>query len=168
VKRLLLASLGLLALVLVPARTVSMPTDDLSQLRTLEKSVATAFNDKDVDALMAAYAPGKSLFVYDVFGPPGTYLSWDAYRNAFEHFFAAVHGPLHYTMSALDVEASGDVGYSHSLQHVSGVLAKDGKPFDYTVRVTDVYRKINGKWLIVQEHVSLPLDRRTFAPLLHT
>ena len=27
-----------------------------------------------------------------------------------------------------------------------------------TVRVTDVYRKIDGKWLIVQEHVSVPID----------
>jgi hypothetical protein len=33
--------------------------------------------------------------------------------------------------------------------------------------VTDVYRKIGGKWLIVQEHVSLPIDRDTFTPMLH-
>jgi hypothetical protein len=35
------------------------------------------------------------------------------------------------------------------------------------VRVTDVYRKIDGKWLIVQEHISLPIDRSTFTPMLH-
>ena len=62
---------------------------------------------------------------------------------------------------------SGDVGYSRSLQRVAGIHAKDGKSFDYTVRVTDVYRKIAGKWLIVQEHLSLPVDRSTFAPILH-
>ncbi|MGA7355121.1 MAG: hypothetical protein WBW76_06805 [Candidatus Cybelea sp.] len=33
--------------------------------------------------------------------------------------------------------------------------------------MTDVYQKINGKWLIVQEHLSLPIDRNTFTPLLH-
>jgi ketosteroid isomerase-like protein len=27
-----------------------------------------------------------------------------------------------------------------------------------TVRVTDVYRKIGGRWLVVQEHVSVPID----------
>jgi hypothetical protein len=27
--------------------------------------------------------------------------------------------------------------------------------------VTDVYRKIKGKWLIVQEHVSFPVDLAT-------
>ncbi len=81
--------------------------------------------------------------------------------------FAAIDGPLRLTMSDLEVEVSGDVGYSRSLQRVSGVHAKDGKPFDYTVRVTDVYRKIAGEWLIVQEHISLPIDRNTFAPMLH-
>ena len=82
--------------------------------------------------------------------------------------FAAIDGPLHLTMSDLDVTASGDVGYSRSLQRVSGVRANGGKLFDYTVRVTDVYRKVGGKWLIAQEHLSLPIDRTTFAPLLHS
>jgi hypothetical protein len=26
------------------------------------------------------------------------------------------------------------------------------------LRVSDVYRKLNGKWLIVKEHVSVPFD----------
>jgi hypothetical protein len=30
-----------------------------------------------------------------------------------------------------------------------------------SVRVTDVLRKVNGKWLIVQEHVSVPVDLAT-------
>jgi ketosteroid isomerase-like protein len=143
------------------------PNDDLSQLRTLERTFATAMNDKDLDAVMGVYAPTKSLFVFDVVGPPGVHFGWDEYREAFQHMFAATAGPLHLTMSDLDVDVSGDVGYGRSLQRVYGVYANDGKPFDYTVRVTDVYRKIGGKWLIVQEHVSLPIDRGTFAPTLH-
>jgi ketosteroid isomerase-like protein len=145
-----------------------MPSnDDLSQLHTLEKELVTAMNNKDVDALMTAYAPVKSLFVFDVVGPPSVHFGWDEYRAAFTQMFAAIAGPLSHSISDLDIEVSGDVGYGRSLQHVSGVGAKDGKPFDYTVRVTDVYRKIGGKWLIVQEHVSLPIDRTTFTPMLH-
>ena len=41
----------------------------------------------------------------------------------------------------------------------------DGTPIDMTVRVTDVYRKIDGKWLIVQEHVSVPIDFSTGKPV---
>ena len=124
-------------------------------------------NDKDVDAVMAVYAPGKSLLVFDVVGPPAVHFGWDEYRDAFKQMFAAISGPLRLTVSDLDVEVSGDVGYGRSLQRVSGTHAKDGKSFDYTVRVTDVYRKIRGKWLIVQEHVSLPVDRNTFTPMLN-
>ena len=35
---------------------------------------------------------------------------------------------------------------------------------DLVVRVSDVYRKQAGKWLIVQEHVSVPLDAKTMQP----
>ena len=143
-----------------------MPSDDLSQLRMLETTLAAAFNDKDADAAMVVYAPGKSLSVFDVVGPPGAYFTWDAYREALKRFFATVRGPLRFTVSDLHVEASGDVGYGRSLQHVTGVRAKDGKPFEYTVRVSNVYRKLDGKWLIVHEHVSLPLDRDAFTPIL--
>jgi ketosteroid isomerase-like protein len=32
---------------------------------------------------------------------------------------------------------------------------------DMTMRATDVYRKVNGKWLIVHEHYSAPIDLAT-------
>jgi ketosteroid isomerase-like protein len=39
-----------------------------------------------------------------------------------------------------------------------------GQPIDLTVRATDVYRKIKGNWLIVHEHVSVPVDLDTGKP----
>ena len=98
--------------------------DDLSQLRALETTVAAAFGSKDADAAMAAYAPGNTLFVYDVVGPPGVYHSWDEYHEALKRFFATFRGPLHFAISDLDINASGDVAYSRSLQHVSGTSEK--------------------------------------------
>jgi len=138
-----------------------------AQLRALETSLASAFTKKDIDAVMAVYAPGKSLFVFDLVGPPGVYSSWDGYREAWSHFFAMFPGSLYYTISDLEIAVSGDVAYSRSLHHLSGNRA-DGTPYDITARVTDVYRKIGPKWLIVQEHASLPLDRQTFKPILHS
>ena len=140
---------------------------DIAQLRSLEEAFAKAMNDKEIDAVMAVYAPGDSLFVFDVVGPPGVHFGWEEYREAFTQMFAAIEGPLRFSMSDLDLVVSGDVGYGRSLQRVSGVHVKGGKPFDYTVRVTDVYRKVDGKWLIVQEHISLPVERATFSPMLH-
>ena len=37
----------------------------------------------------------------------------------------------------------------------------DGKPLDLTLRVTDVFKKTNGKWLVIHEHVSWPVDLAT-------
>jgi hypothetical protein len=31
-------------------------------------------------------------------------------------------------------------------------------------RTTDVYRKMNGKWFIVEEHNSVPVDLETMKP----
>ena len=50
--------------------------------------------------------------------------------------------------------AGADVAYVHSIQHVVGT-AKDGKKMDFTVRVTDGFKKIDGKWLIAHEHVAI-------------
>lgn len=142
--------------------------DDLAQLHVLESTFAKAMNDKDLDGVMAVYARGNALFVFDVVGAPSAHAGWDRYREAFEHMFAAIDGPLDLTMSDLEIQVVGDFAYGRSLQRVSGIHRKGGKPFDYTVRVTDVYRKIDGQWSIVQEHLSLPIDRDTFAPMLHS
>lgn len=162
----LMAPLGLLAFLAMSQGAAAAVNDDVAQLQALENKFATAFANKDVAAMMSLYAPGNSLFVFDVVGPPGAYSSWDAYREAWTHFFAMFKGPVHSTISNLHIETSGDIGYGRSLQHVSGVR-KDGKTYDITARVTDVFRKIDGKWLIVQEHASLPIDRDTFKPILH-
>jgi hypothetical protein len=41
------------------------------------------------------------------------------------------------------------------------VAGKDGNLIDVKFRVTDVLRKAKGKWLIVHEHVSVPVDLAT-------
>jgi ketosteroid isomerase-like protein len=58
------------------------------------------------------------------------------------------------------VETDGNLGYSHCIFRTVGP-GKDGKPLDLTVRVTDVYKKTNGKWLALHEHVSWPVDLET-------
>jgi len=66
-------------------------------------------------------------------------------------------------LTDLDVVADRNLAYSHSIQHVAGT-DKQGKKLDLTVRVTDVYKKARGRWLIVHEHVSVPVDLDTGKP----
>ena len=57
----------------------------------------------------------------------------------------------------------GDVAYTHSAQRITANMGAKART-TVIVRVTDVLRKINGKWLIVEEHVSIPVDLNTMKP----
>lgn len=132
---------------------------DVADIKALEDRYVAAFNAKDVDAIMAAYGPEEALFVFDVI-PPLQYNGVRMYRKTYEDFLALFPGEFHVSISDLDitVSASGDVAYGHSLQHVKGVR-KNGKKTDGILRVTNGYRKVNGQWLIAQEHNSIPPTR---------
>lgn len=134
-------------------------TSDEAQIRALEDKFAAGVNAKNVDAIMKVYAPGKDLVVFDVV-PPRQYVGAAAYRKDWQSTLGGFAGPVVFAITDLHVVTSGDLGYSHSIQHLAGTDPHGGK-VDMTVRVTDVYRKENGKWLIVHEHVSVPVDLAT-------
>src|SRR5882757_6329085 len=91
---------------------------------------------------MKVYVPDQTLFVFDV-APPRQYVGAGAYRKDWEDFLNDLDGPVKFDITDLAVVADGNLGYSHSIQHVSG-KNKKAEVLDLTVRVTDVYRKIDG------------------------
>lgn len=139
-------------------------SDDNAQINALYQQFTTAFRNKDVDAVMSVYVAGPSLFVFDV-GTPREHVGSDSYRADWKSLFASLKGPTisSFEITELAVVISGNVAYSHSIQHFSGTTP-NGKPLALTVRVTDVLRKIDGKWLIVMEHVSVPINFTTMKP----
>ena len=128
-------------------------------IKALEDRYVAAVDAKDVDKIMECYAAGDGLFVFDVI-PPRQYAGAAAYHKNWSDLFAGMKGPVKVELSDLDVTTSGNIAYGHVIQHVTGTTS-DGKPMDFTYRTTDVYRKIKGKWLIVQEHNSVPVDLAT-------
>ena len=139
------------------------PTDtkaqDIADVKAVENRFMTAFRAKDVNAIMELCVPDESLIVFDV-TPPLQRVGAEAYRKDWEEVFSRFEGPLQAAISDEDVTAGGDVAYVLSIHHVTGTM-KGGNKVDYTVRVTDGLKKINGKWLIAHTHVSLPVDMRT-------
>ena len=133
-----------------------------AEIRALEERFVAAFKAKDVDAIMKVYAPGQTLVVFDVV-PPRQYVGAAAYRKDWQTFFGSFEGPITVELSNLDVAADRNLAYSHSIQRVAGT-DKQGKKLDLTVRVTDVYKKARGRWLIIHEHVSVPVDLDTGKP----
>jgi uncharacterized protein (TIGR02246 family) len=140
----------------------AQPARDEAKIRALEAQFAAAFNAKNADAIMKVYVPDESLVVFDVV-PPRQYVGAKAFRKDWQDFFASIKGPLKFEISDLEVATDGRLGYGHSIQRVSGTNSK-GQPIDLTLRVTDVYRKVKGNWLIVHTHVSVPVDLDTGKP----
>lgn len=145
---------------------LSNVVDAEAAIQALEARFTAAFNAGDVDAMMKNYVPHESLVVFDVV-PPRQHLGADAYRKAWMGFFAHFNGTPKITITDLAITVDGTLGFSHSIQHVTGTDTQ-GRPVDRTVRVTDGYRKVGGDWLIALEHVSVPVDLATGKPDVHS
>ena len=136
--------------------------DTGADIRALEERFVAAFKAKDLDAIMKAYAPGQTVVVFDVI-PPRQYVGAAAYRKDWQAFLESFAGPITVELTDLDVGTDSNLAYSHSIQRVAGT-DKQGKKLDLTVRVTDVYKKVRGRWLIIHEHISVPVDLETDKP----
>ncbi len=144
------------------ARPAHTQSKDDQAIRALEDRFAAAFRAKNLDAIMKVYAPGDGIFVFDL-STPREYVGYDAYRKDWASLFDSAQGPIAFDISELAIETDGKMGYSHSIQHLAFTM-KDGSRYEVMARVTDVYRKIGGQWLVVHEHVSVPIDPATGKP----
>jgi ketosteroid isomerase-like protein len=113
-----------------------------------------AIRAKDIDAVMSLYAPHIVSFDLD---PPLRYAGTDSKRRAWQEFFAVHTGLITYEVRELGVTTHGELAFVHSLNHVSGMLAS-GHNSDMWVRWTACFRRIDGVWLVVHDHVSVPAD----------
>jgi ketosteroid isomerase-like protein len=134
-------------------------SSDEAAIKALEDQFIKAVAAKDVDGIMASYEHGDDLFVFDLI-PPRQYVGWDAYKKDWQGVIDGCKGPVKATLSDLNVSTDHHLAVGHNIQHFSCTGA-DGKPLDMTMRVTDAYRKSGGKWLIVHEHISVPVDLAT-------
>jgi len=141
------------------AGRIDSKAQDIADLRALEDRFTAAFRAKDVNAIMELCVPDDSLVVFDVH-PPRQYDGAQAYRKDWEDLFQRFDGPLEADISDMDVAAGTNVAYARYLHHVSGTV-RGGKKRGFTVRVTDCFKKINGKWLIAHSHISVPVDMQT-------
>ena len=144
----------------VPMSAQAKSGGDKVAIQALYNEFNDAFNKKDVNRIMAVYAPDA--FVFDVV-PPREYATWDAYKKNWEDLFVMFPGPVTNTISELNITVVGTVAYARSIDD-STMTAKDGSKSRVVVRSTDVLRKSNGKWRIVQEHNSVPVDLATGKP----
>jgi uncharacterized protein (TIGR02246 family) len=133
--------------------------NDEAEIRQLLDRWGKAFRAKDLNGVMSVYATGNALVAYDIV-PPLQCVGAEAYRKNYEEFFAQYNGPLDYEIRDLQIIAGDGVAFLHCVERLSGTL-KSGQKAEVWIRATSGLRKINGKWLIMHDHISAPVDFET-------
>ena len=131
--------------------------DSEGQIRELIENWAESVRNKDVDGVMAHYAPDVTTF--DIV-PPLSMHGAENYKKGWDMWFDSIEGPIEYEIRNPQITASNDVAFCHSLNRVSSVSKKAGKEETW-LRATVGFKKIGGEWLVTHEHVSVPFDMET-------
>ena len=123
-------------------------------IRELIERFARAFRVKDVDGCMSVFA--REIVSYDIL-PPLQAVGAETFVTHWQEFFESYQGPIHVEFPDVSIAAGDDVAFSYCLHRIAGTL-KSGHKTDFWLRWTAGWRKSNGKWLIVHEQVSVPVD----------
>lgn len=133
------------------------PSKDEADIRRLMQEWSQALEAKDVDAMMADYAPDAVLFdgipPYKTEGVEAIKAVWSGCLPYFPETFKSEHRDV-------IVHVAGDIALAHGLHHF--VPTPADHPCGQTwMRVTIGYRRLNGKWKVIHEHASIPFNPMT-------
>jgi uncharacterized protein (TIGR02246 family) len=137
-------------------------TGEEAEIRQLIDGFQRAIRAKDLSGVLSVYAP--DIVSFDLV-PPMQHVGIAAYRRPWEETFASFEGRIGYEVSDLSITAADDVAFSHSLNQMSGII-KGGQTTSVWVRWTACFRKLDGRWLITHEQVSVPIDMESGRALL--
>ncbi|HLZ92463.1 MAG TPA: nuclear transport factor 2 family protein [Candidatus Acidoferrum sp.] len=130
--------------------------NDDAEIRKLLDRWTKAFRARDLDGIMSIYEPGQALVSFDIV-PPLQYTGFEAYKKDYKEFLDQFQGAIDVEYRDLNIIAGDTVAFSRGLERMTGTL-KNGQKFDAWVRFTECYRKTNGHWLAIHDHISVPVD----------
>ncbi|NJL79787.1 MAG: SgcJ/EcaC family oxidoreductase [Richelia sp. RM2_1_2] len=133
---------------------INNTTTDEAEIRQIIDNWVEFVRAKDIDGLMSHYVDDSVLF--DIM-PPLKHQGASAYRQLWEQCFPYFQGDIGYEIRDLNITVGSDVAFSHSLNRMSGTTT-NGEEIDNWMRVTVCYQKIDGKWMVIHDHVSVPIN----------
>jgi uncharacterized protein (TIGR02246 family) len=156
-----LVALTLILLVaLAGATQAKSPTKKASgvdaEFKKIIEEYYAAWSQLNTDAPAKYYAKDADLIFYDI--APMKYNGWKEYHDGVQKYFfdTATSAKLVPNMSDLKVTRRGDVAWTTVTFHLS-VTPKAGGAMELDARHTAIWERRDGHWLIVHEHVSVPL-----------
>ena len=156
---------AILQLIYVPSLLAAdTSTGDEQKIRALAKELISAYENKDIKKIMSFYVPNETFVVFDL-TPPPQFVGYKTEWKNYEDFYAAFPGEVDIDVAQFEVTVDGNMAFSHEFD-TWRITDKDGKKLSFTGRETYVYQKTQGKWVIVHEHCSVPVDIVTGKALL--
>ena len=135
--------------------------NDEDHVRQRRDAWKQAFEAGDVDGIMTFYAP--ELQSYDIM-PPLQFVGLDQWRRNWESFFGQFAGDQKLEFADLAILCSGDLAVVRGLTRLLGTMG--GQPIDVWTRETNILKRIDGAWMVVHDHVSVPVDFATARPCM--
>lgn len=141
-------------LTFVGARAQQKASDDTT-FRKLIDSYCAAWSSGNPENAAKFYAQGDNFIFYDI--APFSYHGWTQYDAGVRKEFLDNTASVSLTAGQdLSVTRRGTVAWTVVPMHLV-VKMKDGKTLDSPVRYTGIWEKHGKTWLIVHEHLSVPM-----------
>ena len=132
-------------------------TTDKKAIEELFSGLGKAHAERDADAIVACHAPDAVMFGL---APP----LWQrgVKRDEIQAWLKTWDGPINIEGRNVELTVPGDAAFASALTRMRG--SQKGKEVDFWFRMTQCLRKIDGRWLLVHNHASVPFhmdeDRR--------
>jgi ketosteroid isomerase-like protein len=141
-------------LTFVGARAQQKATDDAS-FRKLIDGYCAAWSVGNAEAPAKFYAKENGLVFYDV--APFAYHSWKEYQAGVQKEFLESAESIKLTAGKdLKVTRRGTIAWTTVPMHLTE-KTKDGRTTDLDLRYTGIWEKRGASWVLVHEHLSVPL-----------
>ncbi|MGH9856203.1 MAG: YybH family protein [Acidobacteriota bacterium] len=124
------------------------------EFNTLMAEYYKAWNTLNVSNPAKYYSQEPGLIFYDI--APLQYKGWKQYQTGVAELFQGFASFRLIPNNDLTVTRKGKMAWTTQTLHLSG-KQKDGKAMELDARHTAIWEKVKGKWLIVHEHISVPL-----------
>lgn len=135
----------------------------IAEITAIEKSMEVLYNSPEFPRNPAIVHPYLSpeMTLIDIM-KPGRFQGPDTIKHA-DEVGSTFQGKV--TFRNLNVQASGNFGYVEYLQYFVGTDVH-GKKFEMNLYTTDIWHKNDGKWLMVHQHVTLPLTQENLVQVM--
>jgi ketosteroid isomerase-like protein len=122
-----------------------------TQIKILIENWALAVRTKDIEGILAHHS--KDFVMYDV-PEPFQSVGLEAYRKTWDLFYKYTK-PGVFDIHELNIVADENVAFAFAkMQWSDNSNGKGFTPLDF--RLTIGLKKINGQWIVIHEHHSIP------------